>query len=201
MNKLNVFRILFIIGIIVMGTAVFIDSSKVAFLSQLKSGEKRLQMDLEKRYEVQAPDRPLDESQYTIAPEVPASDATPEQKAEYEKVKKDYDDKVKALKEKYEAQLKTYEASYRDYLRKQREMSMKKSLESRDNKKAADDLSRKIQDSQLSVNEFVLSSILRFIGTLILLVGSLGLLVLAENYEKLGVLILLGFGLKTIIGL
>lgn len=200
-GKVELFKILFVTGLALMGTAVFIESFKVASLSDLKSGEKRLQMELEEKYNLTPPEKPVDESQYLLAPDVPEGEASQEQKNAYDNAMKEHEGKVKVLREKYEAEMKTYDATYKAFRRQAREMEMKKDRERDVNKKLAEKLEKDMQVSQFSVNEFMVSTILRFLGSLILLAGSLGILILGDGYERAGVLVVIGFGIKTIIGL
>ncbi len=201
MTKLKLFKVLFFAGIALMGTAVFVDSFKVALLSDAKSSEKRLKQELKEAYDVEAPDRPLNEADYTLAPEKPGDEASEAEKAAYEKALKEHEGKTEALKKKYESDLEKYKADYREYQRKQKEMNFRQTLDSRVNKDRAEEIDKSIESYQLCVNEFIFSSILRFFGMLVFLTGSLGVLVLGDNYERLGVLAVIGFGFKTILGL
>ena len=197
----SVFKVLFIAGLVTMGTAVFLDSYKVASLSNLKSGEKRMQLESKDKYMVAAPDMPIDESNFMLAPAAPDKDSTQEQKDAYEKAKTDYQAKVKEFKDKYDQNLKAYNTAYKDYLRKQRTLDLDKQKNAPAAKKATESLSKNIELKQLSINEFIFPTIMRFIGCILLLLGALGILITGDMYERLGVLLVIGFGLKTIIGL
>lgn len=201
LSKDKIFKVLFIVGLIVLGTAVFLDSFKVASLSTLKSGGKRIQFELNEKYTTIAPEYPLDESNYILAPIAPEKDATKEQKDAYEKTKAEFDGKVKGLKAKYDEDVKIYNQKYKEYLRNQRVLDLDRQKNASGVKKTTDKLAKDIEMRQLSINEFIFSTILRYIGSMVLLIGSLGILLFGETYEKLGVLIVIGFGLKTIIGL
>jgi hypothetical protein len=198
---INVFKIVFVAGLLTMGTAVYLDSYKVASLSSLKSGDKRMQLETKDKYTVPAPDMPIDESNYVLAPASPDKDATQEQKDAYEKAKTDHLAKIKEFKDKYDSDMKAYNLAYKEYQRKQRTLDLEKQKNSSIAKKASDALSKKIEITQLSINEFLLPTMLRYIGCIVLLIGSLGIMMFGEMYERLGVLIVLGFGFKTIIGL
>jgi hypothetical protein len=194
-------KFLFVVGLLVMSTAVFLDSFKVASLSSMKSGDKRIQFEIKEKYTVSAPDMPVDESNFILPPAVPDKDATQAQKDQYEKSKTDHLDKVKALRKKYEDSLKVYNAAYKDYQRKQRELDLEKQKNAPVAKKATETLNKSIELKQLAINEFIFPTILRFIGCILLLLGALGILLFGELYERLGVLVVIGFGIKTLIGL
>jgi hypothetical protein len=198
---INVFKFIFVAGLLTMGTAVYLDSYKVASLSSLKSVDKRMQLEAKDKYTTPAPDMPVDESNYILPPAAPDKDATQEQKDAYEKAKTDHLAKSKEFREKYDADMKAYNLAYKEYQRKQRTLDLEKQKNSSTVKKASDALAKKIEFTQLSINEFLLPTILRYIGCIVLLLGSLGILMFGEMYERLGVLIVLGFGFKTIIGL
>lgn len=201
MTVLKVFKVLFIAGILMLSTSVFLDSYKVASLSRLKSSEKKMQFDLKEKYTLTAPDAPIDESNYILGPAVPESDATQEEKDAYTKAKTDFDAKVKDLKAKYDEEVKAYNKVYKEHQRKQKALDLEKQRNARETKKFTEKLEKDIELTQLSINDFVCATMLRYLGSLILLIGSCGILLLGEAYEKLGVLVVIGFGIKTIIGL
>jgi len=200
-NLIKVYKVLFIAGLVTMGTSIFLDSVKVASLSSLKSSDKRIQFDLKEQYTLPAPDAPIDESSYILAPAALEKDATQDQKDAYTKAKTEFDAKVKTLKAKYDTDLKSYAAVYKDYQRKQKELDLERQKNNQATKKISEKLARDIELRQLTINEFKIPTILRFIGSLIFMLGSLGILIYGETYEKLGVLVVIGFGLKTLIGL
>ncbi|HPS57323.1 MAG TPA: hypothetical protein PK514_04395 [Spirochaetota bacterium] len=197
----KIFKGLFITGFIMVCTAVFLDTYKVASLSMLKSSEKKMQFELKEKYTIAAPDAPINEGDYLLAPSVPESDASQEEKDAYEEAKTDFDAKVKDLKAKYDEEKKAYDKTYKEYQRKQKTLDLEKQRNAQATKKFNEKLTKDIEVTQLAINDFVTATILRYIGSLILLLGSLGILLFGETYEKLGVLVVLGFGIKTIIGL
>ena len=201
MTVLRIFKILFIAGILMLSTAIFLDTYKVASLSKLKSSEKRMQFDLKEKYTLAAPDAPIDESSYILGPAVPESDASQEDKDAYAKAKTDFDAKVKDLKAKYDEEVKAYNKIYKEHQRKQKTLDLEKQRNARETKKFTEKIEKDIDLTQLSINDFVCATVLRYSGSLLLLLGSLGILLFGEAYEKLGILVVIGFGIKTIIGL
>ncbi len=197
----RLFKVLFVSGLIVLATAVFLDSYKVAYLSKLKSAEKKMQVEIKDKYTIEAPEAPVDESNYILAPAAPEKDATQEQKDAYDKSKADFDAKVKELKAKYDEDVKAYDKTYKEYQRKQKSLDLEKKRNATAVKKDTEKLAKEIEVTQLAINDFVFSTKLRFIGAVILLIGSLGIIMFGEVYEKLGVLVVIGFSLKTLIGL
>lgn len=201
MTVLRTFKVLFITGVLMLSTAIFLDSYKVALLSKLKSSEKKMQFDLKEKYTLTAPDAPIDESSYILGPALPEADASQEDRDAYAKAKTDFDAKVKELKAKYDEEVKTYNRVYKEHQRKQKALDLEKQRNSRETKKFTEKLEKDIELTQLSINDFVCTTVLRYLGCLVLLIGSLGILLFGEAYEKLGVLVVIGFGIKTIIGL
>lgn len=201
MTVLRIFKVLFITGVLMLSTAIFLDSYKVALLSKLKSSEKKMQFDLKEKYTLAVPDAPIDESSYILGPAIPESDAPQEEKDAYTKAKADFDIKVKELKAKYDEEVKSYNRVYKEHLRKQRALDLEKQRNSRETKKFTEKLEKDIELTQLSINDFVCATVLRYLGSLVFLIGALGILIFGETYEKLGVLVVIGFGIKTIIGL
>jgi len=197
----RIFKVLFISGFVVLGTAVFMDSYKVAYLSMLKSSEKKIQMDMKEKYTLTAPEAPVDESNYILTPIAPEKDSSQDQKDAYDKAKAEFDANVKEMKSKYGEDLKSYTLIYKEHMRKQKALDLEKQRNATSAKKTFEKLAKDIEVTQLSINDFIFSTILRYIGSIILLLGSLGILLFGETYEKLGVLVVIGFSLKTIIGL
>jgi predicted transcriptional regulator len=194
-------RIVFAIGILLICTAVFVDTVKVACVSTVRTERTRFNIELSEKYVVEAPVRPLDESRFILAPEKPAYNATNTVKEAYEKVKSEHDEKVKLLKEEYKKANEEYNSAYKKYRREQKETNFVKAKERRENDDIKKDFKEKIKMRELSINDFLFSTIFRFLGSIIFILGSLGMLIWGENYERIGVLIAIGFGLKTIIGL
>jgi hypothetical protein len=200
-SLVKLFKVLFITGFLLLVTAVFMDSYKVASLSTLKSSEKQMQMDIKEKYTLAAPDAPVDESNFILGPAAPDKDATPDQKDAYTKAKAEFDAKIKDMKARYAEDMKSYNITYKEYMRKQKTLDLEKQRNAPAVKKISEKLAKDIEMKQLSINDFVLSTILRYAGSIILLIGSLGILLYGETYEKLGVFVVIGFSLKTIIGL
>ncbi len=182
-------------------SSIFIDSFKVATLSQLKSRQQRIKIELKEKYTIEKPDKPIDESKYLLAPEKQKKDASEKEKLEYDKLKKEFDDKIANIKDEHKKAMEVYNKTYHQYKRSQKALDLKEKRDYRINSKLKKELKNEIKDYQLSVNEFTLTTIFRFLGSIILLIGCFGILMWGETYERLGVLIVLGFGLKTIIGL
>jgi hypothetical protein len=201
MKSIKLYKVLFIVGLVIMSTAIFFDSIKVASLSTLKSSDKRIQLELKEKYTLAAPETPLDESLYILAPAAPSKDATQEQKDAYTKAQADYDANVKALKAKYDEAMKSYTLTYKEYQQKQKALDLEKQKNNQSVKKISEKNAKDIELRQLSITEFMMTTFLRFFGSLLLLLGSLGILIFGESYEKLGVLVVIGFSLKTLIGL
>lgn len=194
-------RIVFAIGILMICIAVFVDTVKVAGVSKVRTDRSRFNIELSEKYVVEAPIRPLDESRLILAPEKPAYNATNTVKEAYEKVKSEYDEKVKLLKEEHKKANEEYNSAYKKYRREQKETNFVKTKERRENDKTKKDFKEKIKIRELSINNFLFSTILRFFGSIVFIFGSLGMLIWGDNYERVGVLVAIGLGLKTIIGL
>lgn len=204
MNKERIIflsRILLVAGIIVVACAVFVESWDVARLSSLKATKSQMEYDRDHDFFVEAPVVPVNEKDYLIEPEMPGDKATDEEKAAYGKKLEEF----KAEKEKLD---KAYEEKKKDYDQAVKQFNLKK-LENRRNYVVTDgdywkNLTRigySIKQKEIDINKMWFSLILRFLGSIILLLGSLGVLMYGEMYERLGVLFLVGFAFKTIVGL
>lgn len=194
-------RIIFAIGILMICTAVFLDTVKVAGVSKVRTERSRFNIELSEKYVVEAPVRPLDESRFVLAPEKPVYDATDAEKKTYEKAKSEHVEKVKKLKEDYKNANTIYNNAYKKYRREQKETNFVKTKERHQNDETKKIFKEKIRMRELSINNFLFSTILRFLGSIVFIFGSLGMLIWGDNYERVGVLVAIGLGLKTIIGL
>lgn len=194
-------RAVALVGIALIGTAVFLDNAKVASLSTTKGALETYTKDLEERYAVAEPAKPVDLSTLLAEPVKPADDAEAEVKTKYEADLKAYGEQKTALAEEYKKAQAAYEIALKQYEFDKKTAEYKKAQEKADMDKKKKDLEAAIKTKEIEVNVIEASVALRFIGSLFLILGSLGILILAENMEKAAVLILIGFAFKTIIGL
>jgi hypothetical protein len=201
-NKLLIYlRTAFIAGLAVIAVSVFVESFKVSALSTYKADLEKYNLDQNIKYKIEAPDKPLNESNYLIPPDAPKADAIDAEKEKYNKLKNEYEAKKEAFEADYKKAMAEYEIKYKEYQTRQRGMDISREKDYRKNEKAKRKIAETIRDYEIGVNSTIVSATLRFIGSLLFFIGSLGMLILGDNYEKVGVLFAIGFSVKTIIGL
>lgn len=204
MNKdktLSISKIIFIIGIAIVACAIFIDTVKVASLSGLNSDIASIKLEKNEKYKIDPPDKPVDESGGILIPKRPGANATDTDRSDYDKEKKEYDEKVKKLKEEHKESYKKYKLEYDNHLQAVRKLNFQKRKEKAQYKERERTLQSEIKHQKININYIMLTTIIRFLGSLLLILGSLGILILGDKYERVGVLVTIGFAFKTIIGL
>jgi hypothetical protein len=190
-----------IAGIILITIAVFIESYNVASLSTSKAALESFNKETDERYKVEEPVKPVDLSKQLAEPVKPADDATEAEKTKYDNDLAAYQELKKAEEEDYAAAQKDYEKARKQYDFDLKMMKYNKYKEEKVTAARKKELENSVKLKEIDIGVIEGSSVVRLIGTILLLIGAFGVLVLAENLERLGVLILLGFAFKTIIGL
>ena len=188
-------------GIILITVAVFLESYDVASLSTSKASLEFFNKELEERYKIEEPAKPADLSKQLAEPIKPAEDAPAEEKTKYDTELKAYEELKKAEDDKFAAAQKEYEKSRQKYDYDVKMMKYKKLQEEKEFSAKKKSLENTIKLKEIGIGVIEVPAVIRLSGTILLLIGALGILMFAENMEKLGVLILLGFAFKTIIGL
>lgn len=204
MNKdriIFISRILLIAGIIIVAIAVLVENWDVAMLSSLKAKKAQAEYDREYDYYVEAPTVPVNEKDYLVAPENPGMDAGEEAKALYEKEMNEFNAEKEKLDKEYQEKQKEYQDALKKYNRKKLENRRKLVVSEGDYWKKIQRLNYAIKQKEIDINKMWFPLILRFLGAIVLLIGSLGILMYGEMYERLGILFLIGFAFKTIVGL
>ncbi|RPJ07103.1 MAG: hypothetical protein EHM28_08345 [Spirochaetaceae bacterium] len=194
-------RLAVVAGVILMATGIFFETNNVASLSTAKADLEVFKKSIEEKYKVEKPAYPVDFSLKLTEPAKPGDSATPEATTLYETRLKEYEELKKKESEAYTAAKAAYDKVYADYLYNKSKMDYNKARDDESIKKQIERMEKAIANMQITINVISLSVIFRFIGVILLLAGALGILVYAENMEKLGVLVMLGFAFKTIIGL
>ncbi len=190
-----------IAGIILITIAVFVESYNVASLSTSKADLESFNKEMDERYKVEEPIKPVDLSKQLAEPVKPAEDATEAEKTKYDTDLAAYQELKKAEEEDYAAAQKEYEKARQQYNHDVKMMKYKKYKEEKEMTARKKELENTIKSKEIGIGVIEGSSVIRLIGTILLLIGACGILVFAENMERLGMLILLGFAFKTIIGL
>lgn len=204
MNKERIIflsRILLVAGIIVVACAVFVESWDVARLSSLKAKKSQMEYDRDHDFFVEAPTVPVNEKDYLVEPERLVDTATDEEKAKYEKKLEEFKAEKEKLDKEYEKKKEEYSSALKEYNLKKQENRRKYVVSEGDYWKNLTRLGYSIKQKEIDINKMWFSLVLRFVGSIILLLGSLGVLMYGEMYERLGVLFLVGFAFKTIVGL
>jgi len=197
----NLGRLLLIAGIAAFAIGVFAENWDVSRLSSLKASKAQLEYDRDEDYTLRKPDYPISEADYITAPEALSDKATDTEKQAYEVAKKEYETQKDTLKKKYEEDIKTYNTTLKSYNKQAAELRKKKNLTQADYDHRIASLKKSIQQKEIDINKTWIPLFLRFLGSLIFLAGSFFLLKFGTNYEKGGILVLIGFAIKTIVGL
>lgn len=194
-------RAALIAGVIVMAAAVFLETNNVALFSTAKADLEAYKKGLEETYKLDKPAVPVDYSKKLVEPVKPAEDAAAEEKSLYDSRLKEYGE-LKAQEEAAYAQAKKdFDKANAEYLYQKGKMDLRQAKEEESVKKQTEQYEKRIADLQVTINAISLSVLLRFLGVILLLLGGFGVLALGENMERVGVLVMLGFAFKTIIGL
>jgi hypothetical protein len=204
MNKeriIFVSRILLVAGIVVVALGVFLESWDPARLSSLKAKRAQIAFDRDHDYYVEPPIIPINEKDLIAEPQKPGLFAPADEKKAYDKDMAAYNAEKDKLNNLYNDNKKKYDQELKDYNKKR--LENRRALITSEGKYARKltRLNYSIMQKDIDTGRKTVPLIIRFLGTLVLLAGSLGILVYGEMYERLGVLFLIGFAFKTIIGL
>ncbi|MBN1524108.1 MAG: hypothetical protein JW904_06495 [Spirochaetales bacterium] len=194
-------RILVVLGILVMAAAVFIETNNVAVFSTAKADLEAFKKEVEEKYKLEKPAAPVDFSTRLIAPVKPADDAAAEETAQYEQRLKKYEEMKAAEEEAFKSAEEAYKKDLSEYNYQISLVNFEKAKEAESVKKQLEDKQEEIAALQIGINQITLNVLLRFFGVILMLLGAVGVLVYADTMEKLGLLVMLGFAFKTIIGL
>ncbi|MBV6492958.1 MAG: hypothetical protein LDLANPLL_00964 [Turneriella sp.] len=194
-------RLLAVLGIIVVAFGIFLENWDVARLSSLKASLTQMETERTRKYTAEKPDYPVREVDFLIPPRPVAYNATDAEKAAFAEAKSQYDTSRAELVKQFENDLKKYNDEQREYQKKTQEFKKQKALSEKEYQKKRREVKESIEDKEIAINKMWFPLILRFLGSLIFLGGALFILKNASQYEKVGVLILIGFAFKTIIGL
>jgi hypothetical protein len=194
-------RLLAVIGIVIIALAVFIDTGKVAALSSAKGTQESYNRELTDRYQVPEPARPIDFSKLLPEPVAPPDTASAADKAAYEKDMAAYQTNKKAKEEEFAKALGAYDYAVKRYAFDKKTLEYQAAVEKQQVEKRKLDLDQSVKSREIDINLIDFTVFLRFLGAVLLLVGAAGILFFADNMERLGVLALIGFAFKTIIGL
>lgn len=193
-------RILLIVGIIVIcGSTLLANYNEVLLVTNKAKLEDFERMKNEK-YSVKKPEKPIDMSEYIVHPKKINKESSESEKEQYKQELDKYNSEVKNAEEVYKKKIEEYETGLAKYDYDLKNTKYNKLKDEGELNKSKNELIKKIQRSENAKDFKVLPFIIRYIGAFILLIGTLGILMFAEVQEKLGVLILIGFGFKWIIG-
>jgi len=195
---LSIGRVLLIAGIILIGASVFLSNYGEALLTTSQAKLEDFEKMKNERYFVERPEKPVDISDYLVQPLKPIAK---EEKEFYEQKLKEYNEEKKRLKEEYKKDLENYEKELREYNQKLKESNYRMKKEEAELTNMKKNLLRNASKYKNSSNYKEIPLYIRYGGTALLLLGALLILLFAEVQEKLGVLILLGFAFKWIVGL
>ncbi len=204
MNKERIIflsRILLVAGVVIIASAVFVESWDVARLSSLKAKKSQMEYDRDHDFFVEAPVVPVNEKDYIIEPEKPGDKVTDEEKASYEKKLEETKVEKEKLDKEYEKKKQDYDKALKQFNLQKQDNRRKYVVSDGDYWKNLTRLGYSIKQKEIDINKMWFSLVLRFVGSIVLLLGSLGVLMYGEMYERLGVLFLVGFAFKTIVGL
>jgi len=193
-------RGLFIVGIAIFAMGVFLESVDVATLSTYKAEKTFLENEYEEKYKLKKPEAPVDFSILLPEPIKPAEDAPQDEKTKYDQEFKEYEDLKKQEEEKFEEAQKEYEKLKVQYEYNKKLNEYYKKKEEKQINAQKEEFDKKITLQGIVINIISGKQALRFIGTLILLLGAGAILVLGENWERVGVIVFMGFAFRTLVG-
>jgi len=203
MNKILLIgsRSLFIAGILLFATAVFLLNYNGSSLNSLKAKRSLLDTELDEKYKAKTLDKPFDFSNLLPEPVKPPEAVDTAEKQSYANRLSEYQALVKQEQEDYAAREKNYEllARQQDYLRKLNTYYKSKEAYSLQPQKRELDSEIKLQELKSAVVSD--KYILQYIGTIIILIGAMGILLLGENWERAALLVFLGFAFRTVVGI
>jgi len=194
-------RSLFIAGILLFATAIFLLNYNRSALSTLKAQRALLDEELNEKYRISPVDKPFDFSDLVPKPAKPPETADTAEKERYEQQLQEYENLVKQEQENYETAQKTYNQTVREQEYRKKLNTYHKSKEAYKLLAQKRDLDARI-DLQETLGAMVSDKYtLQFIGTILILLGAAGILILGENWERAALLVFLGFAFKTVVGL
>ncbi len=194
-------RILVVAGILLMLGGVFSETNNVAVYSSAKADLEIYKRELEEKYKLEEPSAPINYAKKLKAPPEPAEEAAEEEILKYEELFSDYEILKKKEEEAFTEAQKAYKREEAEYIYQKSIIEYDKAKENEENQKRLKEKEKEISTLQTYINVITLNVFLRFFGAIILLLGALGVFIYGENMEKLGILILIGFAFKTILGL
>ncbi len=189
------------ISIFLFSVGIFIENADVAILSTLKAKKSQIELDRDLDYGVEKPIKPISEVRFLKKPAKPYKDAELSDIVEYEEALQKYESRKEKLTEEYNEKLTDYNLNLKEYRAKLADMNRDKTLSRSDYKQSLTEVRGKIRQKKIDINKIYFPLFLRFMASLIFLIAFVGILRNGDQYEKLGILILTGFALKTIIGL
>ena len=189
------------VSIFLFSAGIFIENADVAALSTLKAKKSQIELDRDLDYGVEKPSRPINETKFLKKPVKPHRDAEQAELEEYDNALQEYESKKEKLTEEYDKKLTEYNSAMEEYKAKLADITKDKALSHSDYKHALSAVREKIRQKKVDINKIYFPLFLRFLGSLIFLISFVGILLHGDQYERLGILILAGFALKTIIGL
>ncbi|MBN1500009.1 MAG: hypothetical protein JW982_07635 [Spirochaetes bacterium] len=198
---LHAARAFFVAGIAIVATSVFIDSMKVSKLSNYNNQLETVKLQFAEKFDVPKPEKPINEASYLTPPARNTYADGEEGNTLYKNDMEAYNEDYKKLRNEYNENLNKYNKEFSEYTKTKAETDLKKKQEEPAYKKTVAELEKNIKMQNIEINNIRLTTILRYIGAIILLTGTLGMLILGELYERIGVLVMIGISLKSIIGL
>ena len=189
------------ISIFLFSAGIFMENADVAALSTLKAKKSQIELDRDLDYGVEKPSRPINEARFLKKPVKPHRDAEQAELEEYDNALQEYEIKKEKLTGEYDERLAEYNSAMEEYKAKLADITKDKALSLSDYKQSLSAVREKIRQKKVDINKIYFPLFLRFLGSLVFLFGFVGILLHGDQYERLGILILTGFALKTIIGL
>ncbi len=194
-------RSVFILGILLFATAMFLLNHNEFAQSSLKAERALLDLELEQKYKVTPAQKPFDFSALLPEPVMPPETAEAAENEAYEQRLKEYEELKKQEEEYFSAAQKEY-----DQLMRQQDYKIKlnnyyKSKESYAFYEKKRELDTKIVVQEAATALVSHKYVLQYIGIILILIGAAGILILGENWERAALLVFLGFAFRTIVGL
>ena len=193
-------RILLIAGIIIICGSIMAANYNDVLLITNKAKLDDFERKKQEKYSVKKPEKPIDMSEYIIAPEKISKKANEAKKEEYKQELEEYNQEIKNARETYKKKLEEYNDALIKYKEDVKNVKFNMIKDETDMNKEKEEIIKKIQKSENAKNFKIIPLYIRYSGVFIFLIGALGILIFAEVQEKLGVLILIGLGFKCIIG-
>lgn len=194
-------RSVFILGILVFALAVFLFNYNQFALNSLKARKSLMDMELQEKYKITVPPKPVDFSAQLPKPVEPPESADTWEKEQYYKALKEYDAQKTRDQEAYAAAQKEYEQFMRQLDYKRKLNAYHKSKETYNMNLTKNEIDRQIKLQETAAAIVTDKYIIQLIGTILILIGAVGILIFGENWERVAVIVFLGFAFRTIVGL